>query len=201
MTISILSAGGIVPFQAEGYLDNDLAFYYRDRHGQASLAVSPVKHRNADGSPLNWFDERRLNDNIPASFSAHWIARTNVEEFMGEDTFPTVMSHLLTRLSRNPYHLTFNPDSDHQLHTSGFSAEEAWAATEWADAPMPEYSVIGGLREYPADDPVFPTCNPEEIRTAMENPVVLTDAETQQYQEVSRARMEYLAEKFFEEKG
>lgn len=200
MTISILNSGGIVPFQAEGYLNNDLAFYYRDRHGHASLAVSPVKYRKADGTPLNWFNERRLNDNIPSSFSAHWIAGTDVEEFMGEGTFPTVMSHLLTKLSRNPYHLTFNPDGDHQPHLRVQPRRGMVAASEWADAPMPEYSVIGGLREYPADDPVFPTCSPEEIRAAMKNPVALTDAETQQYQKVSKARMEYLRRNFLEEK-
>lgn len=36
--IIISSAGGIVPFQAEGLLEG-LPFYYRDRHGSASLRV------------------------------------------------------------------------------------------------------------------------------------------------------------------
>lgn len=166
MSISILASGGSVPFQAEGYLNDDLAFYYRDRHGRATLAVSPVKHKNPDGTPLNWSNEDQLNDNIPSGFSAHWIAATDVEEFMGRYTFPTVMSQLLTQLSRNPYIITFNPDGDQEFHTSGFSPEEAWNATEWADQPMPNYTLFGGAREYAEIDPVFPQFSPEEIREA-----------------------------------
>lgn len=192
MSISILTSGGSVPFQAEGYLNNDLAFYYRDRHGRASLAVSPVKHKNPDGTPLNWFDDRHLNDNIPSSFSAYWIATADTEEFMGCDTFPTVMSQLLTQLSRNPYSITFNPDGDHEFHTSGFSPEEAWNATEWADQPMPDYILFGGAREYPEIDPVFPQFTPEEIREASDNPTELTEAETEQYRDALSKRVKYL---------
>lgn len=80
--IIVSSAGGSVPFQAQGLI-HGLPFYYRDRHGYADFRVGP-----ADG------------DDVVLNHEALYSASCKTEEFMGQETFFRNWLYLIPRLSR-----------------------------------------------------------------------------------------------------
>lgn len=85
----ISSAGGQIPFQAEGlYLG--YPFYFRDRHGSASLSVGAL-----DGEmPYHG------NDIL-------YYASVETEEFEGAKNFIKNLIALVPELKRSPYSYTF----------------------------------------------------------------------------------------------
>jgi len=83
--IMITSAGGIVPFQAEGTL-HGFPFYYRDRHGVAELRVGAV------GS---------TDHILPAG--ALYSASVETPEFEGADHFVKNLYHLVPELKKAPF--------------------------------------------------------------------------------------------------
>lgn len=90
--IVIYSAGGITPFQAQGYLDG-FNFYYRERGGVASLNLANSKKECYDLA------------------TALYTADIEVEEFReGFGWFSTLMN-LVEKLERTPYRYKFQKDS------------------------------------------------------------------------------------------
>lgn len=140
MSIRIISSGGRVPFQADGFIDNDWGFYYRDRHGTATLKVSPVREHNEDGTPALTFT-RGMCDQFPGPYDAYWSASTEVKEFMGEKTFPEVFPELLKNLERHPYLFWFPGKT---LHIWGDWNGDEYHLTDWeADDPETTYPSWG----------------------------------------------------------
>lgn len=89
--IVIYSAGGMCPFQAEGYL-GEYNFYYRERGGNASLSLATSKNDCYGGA-----------DNL-------YRANIEVEEFReGPGWFSTLMN-LIEKLERNSYLYQFQCD-------------------------------------------------------------------------------------------
>lgn len=83
--IIITSAGGIVPFQAEGTL-HGYPFYYRDRHGVAELRIGAV------GS----------TDHILPS-GALYNASVETPEFEGDKNFVKNLYSLVPKLEKGPF--------------------------------------------------------------------------------------------------
>lgn len=77
----ISSAGGFVPFQAEGLL-HGLPFYFRERHDQASLQVG-----QADGDAFTDF---------------LFYAAMDSDDFRGMEDFPRYLIALVQKLERAP---------------------------------------------------------------------------------------------------
>jgi len=89
--IIIYSAGGLCPFQAEGYL-GEYTFYYRERGGFASLSLAMSKE-----------DCYGASDNL-------YRSSIEVEEFReGPGWFSTLMN-LIEKLERNSYLYQFQRD-------------------------------------------------------------------------------------------
>lgn len=126
--IVIYSAGGVCPFQAEGYLDG-FNFYYRERGGVASIQLANSKNECYDLA------------------TALYTADIEVEEFReGLGWFSTLMN-LIEKLEKPPYRYSFQknaidygPDGNtptkkldengNVIHTDfpgwGFTVEEAF---------------------------------------------------------------------------
>lgn len=83
--IVITSAGGIIPFQAEGTL-HGYPFYYRDRHGSATLYVG-----EADGE----------TPYLPSY--ALWSAHVDTPEFAGGENFIKNLYHLVPALEHGKF--------------------------------------------------------------------------------------------------
>ncbi len=129
-TIVISSAGGIAPFQAEGLLQG-LPFYYRDRHGYATLSVA--------GDPDG--EKPYLGE------KTYYQAGIDTEEFQGGEHFIKNLMKLVPQLKPTPYPYSFlgkklNFTKDEGLNYTvsetetetwpgwGFTAEEAYAALQ-----------------------------------------------------------------------
>lgn len=138
--IVIYSAGGILPFQAEGYLDG-FNFYYRERGGVASLKLANSKEDCYDLA------------------SALYTAEIEVEEFReGFGWFSTLMN-LIEKLEKPPYRYEFQKnaidygadgntptrkldENGEVIHSSfpgwGFTVEEAFTSASNAIERMRE---------------------------------------------------------------
>lgn len=87
----VTSAGGIVPFQAEGTIQGH-PFYYRERHGWAELRIGG---EHANGS---------TDDHV---LSPHWIAQEQVEEFRTGPSWADSLVNLVPRLERGTFLFEF----------------------------------------------------------------------------------------------
>lgn len=182
--IQVTSAGGLIPFQAEGTLHGH-PFYYRERGGEASLNVGDLN----GGKPY-------IGD------KALWSASEEVEEFRSGPEWIVTLIRLVDTLDRSPFryeflgkevNITGGKNNIEGLVTSereqlysgwGFSAEEAFAAAhetskylleylEWEEefaaavrrmrnlSPVP---VNQDTRDYPEDTPDFRVTVPESWR-------------------------------------
>ena len=177
-TVIVSSAGGIVPFQAEGLLHGH-PFYYRDRGGRASLKVNHVDAENAYGSDVLW------------------SASIDTEEFGAWETFFRNFVYLVDHLEKHPYLYYFkgyevvdyktaertSETKDYEYAGWGFSAEEAYAYTRepsaylvsagisedmqermWLAREMESTPVKEDDRDYPAETPNFHVVVPEVLR-------------------------------------
>lgn len=126
-TLIVSSAGGLCPFQAEGYMF-DLAFYYRERHGWAELRLAHTHNECYGGG------------------EALYAASTEVPEFRDSRTgeWLQTLLHLVPQLERSPFLYQFpckkvvqeqeggvwRPDHDDPytsiISSWGDTLEEAW---------------------------------------------------------------------------
>lgn len=101
----ISSAGGIVPFQAEGLIDG-YPFYYRDRHGWASLTIG-----EKDGEPPYLMD------------GSLYSAGVETEEFGGGDNFLKNLTKLIPALERSPFLYHFEGWAlDYDTYENGYTS-------------------------------------------------------------------------------
>lgn len=87
--IVVSSAGGIAPFEAQGLLHGH-PFYYRDRHGYASLSIGAL-----DG------EAPYLGD------TTLYGASSETEEFAGGESFVKNLLKLVPKLERTPFPYEF----------------------------------------------------------------------------------------------
>jgi hypothetical protein len=168
--IVVTSAGGIVPFQAEGLL-HGLPFYYRERSGWASLSIAGANEPNAYG-----------NTNL-------YHAGEEVEEFRSGPGWVSTLLNLVENLERSPflYHFegrdtqTTGEGDEMEVHTLnapktywgwGHTPEEAFEDTKEISSYLSEHGysedfqreMWDAKRIYPMhtndDDRIFPDPEP-----------------------------------------
>lgn len=128
-SLVVASAGGMCPFQAEGLLFN-LNFYYRERHGYASLTLAPTQSDCYD---------------VSASL---YTAGMEVEEFRDGSFWVETLFTLIPKLERSKFRYSFphkrvkftdehdvwsayiDLEDDFSTHRSGWgmTPEEGWEA-------------------------------------------------------------------------
>lgn len=122
----VSSAGGLVPFQAEGLLKGH-PFYYRERHGQARLNIAELEADNA-----------YLDNCI-------YTAYADVDEFRCGPEWITTFLNLVERLKRAPFLYKFegnevkfkNPETKGTTQSLEdiYIDDERTVHVAWGDSP------------------------------------------------------------------
>lgn len=132
--IVIHSAGGMVPFQAEGLI-NGYPFYYRERGGVAALKVAEKDAKDAYGT-----------DGIL------WSASEEVQEFRAGPHWIVSLVNLFDRLEKAPFFYEFagrkTDYSDPYDVESMYATDEPQSYFGWGDSPEEGYAYLMKPSEY-----------------------------------------------------
>lgn len=146
-TLIISSAGGFVPFQAEGFL-HGFPFYMRAEEGQASLSVSPVP-----GEPPYSADPRNLYSSLVYSDSY------SIQDFQ---MFEPYLMVLIDRLAPPPMRWEFpyvEPVYDKETQKYLPGNEENGVHIGWGETP--EEGWLDAKKGWIYTDPVSGYCGAE----------------------------------------
>jgi hypothetical protein len=130
----ISSAGGLVPFQAEGIYRGH-PFYYHDRHGQARLSIGEL-----DGE-IPYLGDYTI-----------YTAYQDTEEWAGGKFFVRNLVQLVPNLKRSPFRYEFRGKKLHLANDKSwsFTVDESETETRsgWGFTPEEGYETLSVPSEY-----------------------------------------------------